>query len=105
MSKFLIELISNLIEKKYHYKSNSPRIGRPLIHPIKKCVEKIFNVLRTGQQWKALGEGYSTYHKRFVQWSNDGIFEEAFHSLQRITKFSNEMKTYFAIDSCILRNK
>lgn len=101
--KFTIQLICDLIKHKYYSKKETR--GRPIKRTIHECVENILKVLRTGQQWDSLGKGYSTYHKRFCQWSTDGIFEEAFYALQKISNFANSMGTCFYIDACVIRNK
>ena len=98
--KLTIKLICDLIKIKCTQVKR-----RPIIHSNEECVENILKLLKTGQQWNTLGKSYSTYHKRFCEWSNKGIFSDAFYFLQKLSKFSNSMKTAFYIDSCVIRNK
>jgi putative transposase len=51
--------------------------GRPRV-PDRQCADGIFYVLRSGCQWKALGEmdlcARSTAHDRFQEWVEAGVF-------------------------------
>lgn len=51
--------------------------GRPRV-PDRKCADGIFYVLRTGCQWKALGQtelcAGSTAHDRYQEWVEAGVF-------------------------------
>ena len=53
-------------------------IGRPIV-PYRKVFDGIVFVLRTGCQWKMLPKEYgsgSTYHRRFQEWKQIGIFDK-----------------------------
>jgi len=100
INKQTVKLICDLIKIKCSCVKR-----RPLIHSVEECVENILKVLKTGQQWYTLGNGYSTYHKRFCEWSDKEVFSEAFYLLQKIPNFANSMGTSFSIDSCVIRNK
>ena len=51
--------------------------GRPRV-PDRQCADGIFYVLRTGCQWKALGQtdlcAGSTAHDRYQEWVEAGVF-------------------------------
>lgn len=56
--------------------------GRPAV-PIRRVMDGIFYILRTGCQWKAVprefGSG-STLHRRFQQWVKRGVFRKLWRS-------------------------
>lgn len=57
--------------------------GRPPV-AFRRIFDRIFYVLRTGCQWKALPKEYgsgSTAHRRFQQWVSQGIFERVWVKL------------------------
>lgn len=96
-----VDLICGLLKITY------PHIwfGRPLTYSFRTCVEKIVQVLQTGQQWESVGTGWSSFHKRFTEWSDANIFSDAFYLIQKIPSFANAMGTSFYIDACVIRNK
>ena len=60
--------------------------GRPAI-PLRRVLDGILHVLRTGCQWKAVPQEFgsgSTCHRRFQQWVGDGTWERLWQDqLQR----------------------
>ena len=51
--------------------------GRPAV-PLRRVLDGILYVLRTGCQWKAVPRAFgsgSTCHRRFQQWAQDGTWE------------------------------
>jgi transposase len=61
----------------------NPRGGRPRAEP-RRCLEGILWVLKTGARWKDLPRcfpSYVTCWRRFVDWSAEGIWEEAWRRL------------------------
>jgi len=67
---------------KYH---SSPLGGRPRVD-LRKTMDGIFYVLRTGCQWKAapreFGSG-STLHRYFQEWARCGVFRKLWKYLLR----------------------
>jgi putative transposase len=61
----------------------SPRGGRPRAE-LRKVMDGVFYVLRTGCQWKALpceyGSG-STVHRYFQEWTERGVFGKAWRRM------------------------
>lgn len=60
-----------------------PKGGRPRVDD-RRVLAGIIYRLRTGCQWKALGEGFgsgSTCHLRFQEWCEAGVFEQVFKVL------------------------
>jgi putative transposase len=56
-----------------------PKGGRPPL-PARAVFAQVVFRLRTGCPWKALPNG-STVHRRFSQWSEDGVFERLWMGL------------------------
>jgi putative transposase len=57
--------------------------------------------LRSGARWRDLPERYGKYksvHKRFIRWTNSGVWEKVFHEIVRDRK-----NQYLMIDSTIVR--
>ena len=57
--------------------------GRPRVPP-RDCLEGILWVLRSGARWKDLPNGFpskSTCHLRFCQWTESGLFQQAWQRL------------------------
>lgn len=61
----------------------SPRGGRPRAD-VRRVMDGIFYVLRTGCQWKALPREYgsgSTVHRYFQEWTQRGVFGKAWRRM------------------------
>ena len=61
-------------------------IGRPIV-PYRKEIDGIMFILRTEYQWKMLPREYgsgSTYHRRFQEWRESGIFDKLWARLLKI---------------------
>ena len=61
----------------------SQRGGRPRAD-LRKVMNGIFYVLRTGCQWKALPREYgsgSTVHRYFQEWTEQGVFGKAWRKM------------------------
>jgi transposase len=62
-------------------------IGRPIV-PYRKVFDGIMFILRTGSQWKMLpkeyGSGSTTFHRRFQEWRQSGIFDKLWIRLLKI---------------------
>jgi transposase len=72
-----------LIADLFPWTPPSRRGGRPRAHP-RDCLEGIVWVLRTGARWKDLPEGFSsksTCWRRFRDWTESGVFQEAWRRL------------------------
>jgi transposase len=55
--------------------------GRPSV-PLRRVLDGILYVLRTGCQWKAVPRAFgsgSTCHRRFQQWAQNGTWERLWH--------------------------
>lgn len=68
--------------------------GRPQIRP-RPCFEGICYVLRTGCRWKDLPPTYpssATCHRRFMQWTEEGLFQEAWRRLIELLVKKNRIK-------------
>jgi putative transposase len=64
-------------------------------------VNGVLWVLRSGARWRDLPERYGKYksvHKRFIRWTNSGVWEKVFHEIVRDRK-----NQYLMIDSTIVR--
>ena len=63
----------------------SDKGGRPRITP-RECLEGIIWVLKNGARWQDLPERYpspSTCHRRHREWTESGVWEEAWRRLLR----------------------
>lgn len=63
--------------------SRSPRGGRPRVD-LRRTMDGIFYVLRTGCQWKAMPREYgsgSTVHRYFQEWTGRGVFGKAWRRM------------------------
>ncbi|HAH49292.1 transposase [uncultured Gimesia sp.] len=79
----------SLIADLFPWKPPAEKGGRPKVHP-RDCLEGILWVLVTGARWKDLPKEYpskATCHRRFQQWTKDGIFLVAW---QRILEQMDE---------------
>ncbi len=68
---------------------------------LREFIEAIYYISRAGCQWRLLPTYYGKWrsvHKRFKQWSNRGIWQKIFESLQ----IDPDME-YVMIDSTIIR--
>jgi transposase len=67
----LVELVTDY--------SNRKLTRRPNLYELGHYVDVIFKQLRTGAQWCEIDSNccYSTYHKKFIEWSKAGIFQLA----------------------------
>lgn len=60
-----------------------PRGGRPRAN-VRRCLEGILWVLRSGARWKDLPRSFPSYvtcWRRFVEWSSNGVWDEAWRRL------------------------
>jgi transposase len=74
-----------LIESLFPAKEPSPKGGRPPA-PTRDCVEGILWILRTGARWKDLPRCFpspTTCWRRFREWTEAGIWKEAWARLLR----------------------
>lgn len=73
----------------------SPQGGRPPA-PARDCVEGILWILRTGARWKDLPRRFpspSTCWRRLRDWTNAGIWEQAWSRLLRRLDARGQVKT------------
>ena len=98
----LVELINDYNKQKL--------TRRPSMHNTEHYVDVIYKQLRTGSQWCELNEKrhYSTYHKKFKEWSNIGIFELAFQivlkTLYSLGLIPSKDIDLLSIDSSMIKN-
>lgn len=72
-----------LISDLFPVPAPDPRGGRPRAD-VRQCLEGILWVLRTGARWKDLPRSYPSYvtcWRRFVEWSDDGVWDQAWSRL------------------------
>jgi transposase len=106
MNKFLLELIKFYINK-IPNKSNK---GRHNEKDIEHYIEIIYKVLRTGTQWKHINTPlhYTTYHKKFIKWNNNDLFQNVFYIIIKLLKYENILNNDFLkdlyIDSTMIKN-
>ena len=62
--------------------------GRSNKYDLKEYIEAIWYVLRGGIPWRLLKRKahWSTYYKKFSEWSKAGVFRLAFNILHKILK-------------------
>ena len=84
--------------------------GRPQKAKPADYLIQIYEVLKTGMQWNRLKGPlhWSTYYKKFRQWTEWGVFENAFRLIQRIFKsqhylVAKDYRTLF-VDASHIRN-
>ena len=106
LHNFAMFCIVNLVQKYMLRKKKR----RPSLKSIEHYTSVIFQVLRTGMQWNELKEDchYTTYHKKFVEWSNAGIFSLA-HKITVKHARVNELITdedlnTLSIDTSMIKN-
>lgn len=100
MKKFMISIIEYL----------SPNRGRKCTKEIGHYLEKIYIVLKSGCNWNNIESDlhYTTYYKKFVYWSNLGVFQFAHQKICELLSKNigvhNLMETLF-MDSTDVLNK
>jgi len=84
--------------------------GRKNAEPLDHYIDIIEYVLRTGIQWKELRAKlhYTTYHKKFMIWSEFKVFQNAFYILIKMMKSHNyirneDLQNLF-VDSSMIKN-
>jgi putative transposase len=85
---------SKLVEKK-------SKKGRP-DHCIRKTLEGIYYVLKTGCQWGFLPPQFgapSTVHGKFMKWSREGIFEKMLVEKREEYFSAQEIQNWIAFDT------
>jgi len=82
-------------------------IGRPAV-PFRKIMNGILYILRTGCQWKMLPKEFgsgSTYHRRFQQWVQLGIFKKIWVRLLKEYDSKKGIKlTWQSLDSISIKS-
>jgi transposase len=72
-----------LISDLFKVPTPDPRGGRPRTD-VRRCLEGILWVLRSGARWKDLPRSFPSYvtcWRRFVEWSDDGVWDQAWRRL------------------------
>ena len=72
-----------LISDFFSVPAPDPRGGRPRANA-RRCLEGILWVLRSGARWKDLPRSFPSYvtcWRRFVEWSSDGAWDQAWRRL------------------------
>ena len=72
-----------LISKFFPVPAPDPRGGRPRAD-VRRCLEGILWVLRSGARWKDLPRSFPSYvtcWRRFVEWSGAGMWDQAWRRL------------------------
>lgn len=80
---FLSDAQWDLIADLFPHPPVSPQGGRPRIEP-RPCLEGVLWVLKTGARWEDLPDWYpspSTCHRRHREWTESGVFLEAWRRL------------------------
>ena len=83
-----------IIEDLFPWEPPTRAGGRPQVKP-RPCFEGVCYVLRTGCRWKDLPPTYpspATCHRRFMQWTQEGLFEEAWRRLIELLVRKNRIK-------------
>ena len=93
MNKFLIELIKFYINKI----PNKNTKGRKNEKDIEDNIEVIYKVLRSCSQWKNINNPlhYTTYHKKFIKWNNNDLFQNVFYIIIKLLKYENIINNDF----------
>lgn len=90
--------------------SNKNNVGRPNKMDNKHYIDNILHVLKTGIQWKEINSTlhYTTYHKKFINWSNNKVFQNVFYILIKLLKLKNKINEQVIkdlyIDSTMIKN-
>jgi transposase len=106
MNKFLLELIKFYVNKI----PNKSTKGRHNEKDIEHYIEIIYKVLRTGTQWKHINTPlhYTTYHKKFIKWNNNNLFQNVFYIIIKLLEHENILNSDFLkdlyIDSTMIKN-
>ena len=93
MNEFLIELIKFYINKI----PNKNTKGRKNEKDIEHYIEVIYKVLRSGSQSKNINSPlhYTTYHKNFIKWNNNDLFQNVFYIIIKLLKYENILNNDF----------
>lgn len=79
--------------------------GRPRKYPLRRVVDALLYVVKTGCQWRLLPENfppYKTVHEQFRAWRRSGVWERVLKALReekRRTAGRNASPTAAIIDS------
>ena len=90
--------------------SNKNNVGRPNKMNNKHYIDNILHVLKTGIQWKEIKSTlhYTTYHKKFISWNNNKVFQNVFYILIKLLKLKNKINEQVIkdlyIDSTMIKN-
>ena len=71
-------------------------------HDRRDIVDAILYIVKTGCQWNMLPNDYPNYktvHDYFMNWSRDGIWEEALDTLNKIHRKKKIKKKHQAMES------
>jgi transposase len=96
-----VKLTDEQLEKILPVLRSFPEIRLGLPRQIRRFLEAVLWMTRTGAQWRNLPPEYgnwNTVYKRFARWSKLGIFEKLFEHLS-----SDRDLEYLLIDSTIVR--
>jgi transposase len=98
----LISLINDYSKKKTK--------RRPNLYKLEHYVDVIYKQLRTGSQWSEIESKChsTTYHKKFMEWSKEGLFRMAHEILVNIIyelkRISKKDLSHLSIDSSMIKN-
>ena len=79
--------------------------GRPPFFALRRIIEAVFHLLRTGRQWRAMPHDYppwSTVFHHFAKWRNQGTWERintALRARHRVAKGRKAQPTAAILDS------
>src|SRR5215217_1803156 len=96
-----VKLADEQLEKILPVLRTFPEIRLGLPRQIRRFLEAVLWITRTGAQWRNLPTEYgnwNTVYKRFARWSKLGVFEKLFEYLS-----SDRDLEYLLIDSTIVR--
>lgn len=96
-----VNLTDEQLEKILPVLRTFPEIRLGLPRQIRRFLEAVLWMTRTGAQWRNLPQEYgnwNTVYKRFARWSKLGVFEKLFEHLS-----SDRDLEYLLIDSIIIR--
>ncbi len=96
-----VKLTDEQLEKILPVLRTFPEIRLGLPRQIRRFLEAVLWMTRTGAQWRNLPKEYgnwNTVYKRFARWSKLGIFEKLFEQIS-----SDRDLEYLLIDSTVVR--
>lgn len=106
ITEYFYKILENIVDNYKKEKSGRNKCGRKPTKDTKHYAKAIMKILSTGCQWNSLNDElhYSVYHKKYLEWNNNGLIQKFYNLLILINVKLYKMTGNYYIDSAIIRN-